>query len=174
MSVTTVIVRPELSSLATISPIAPEQFSDLRALHRLAVVATRWRYYAPREIAAKLQQIESPEYTAQLMAAKGLAASLCGTLIGTAFWSADPTVSSDASLAELYVHPAFTRGGIATRLVGSCERLAGNAGFRRMRARVDLVARPLFAKLGYQRESYERNQIDADACYPLMVMSRPL
>jgi GNAT superfamily N-acetyltransferase len=174
MTITTVIARPELSSLATISPIAPEQFSDMRALHRLAVVSSRWRYYAPREIAAKLLQIDSPEYTLQLMAAKGLAASLCGTLIGTAFWSADPTLSSDASLAELYVHPAYIRGGVATRLVHTCERLAGGAGFRRMRAHVDLVARPLFAKLGYQRESYERNQIDPDACFPLLVMTRLL
>jgi GNAT superfamily N-acetyltransferase len=168
------IPRTNLSSIASITSITPEHLSDVRALHRLAVVSSRWRYYAQREIDAKLRQIDSADYTQRLMARRGLAATLCDTLVGTAFWTGDETFPRDAALAELYVHPAFTRCGIATRLVQVCERLAASAGCIRLRARIDLNERALFAKLGYEPERFERNEIEPETCFPLLVVSRPL
>lgn len=173
MTITT-IAQPDLAALATIAPLTPEHYSDVRALHRLAIRTSGWRFYSLREVGAKIDEIDGADYTLRLMREHGLAARICGTLVATAFWSAADDDNRTAVISDLYVHPAFEGGDIATRLVHAIESSAFAAGCRRMRVRASLDSRGLYAQLGYERESFELYYIASNVCFPLQVLTRGL
>ncbi len=44
----------DLMKLTSIVPCTPEDYSDLRDLHKMTINATGWRFYSLAEVAAKL------------------------------------------------------------------------------------------------------------------------
>nr|WP_228024005.1 GNAT family N-acetyltransferase [Synechocystis salina] len=49
----------------------------------------------------------------------------------------------------LFVHPAFTRRGIATMLIQAVERLAFTNGVSQLQTKASMVARPFFESRGF-------------------------
>ncbi len=162
----------DLKKLTSIVPCTPEDYSDLRALHKMAINATGWHFYSLKEVAAQLSEIDQPDYTIALLNETVFLAKLDDLLVGAASWRPSNDHPQTAVIAALYLHPAFTNGGIATALIQECEQASYNAGFRWISALSDLNSRPFFAKLGYEAKGYRNSKCNQSIQYPLQVMTR--
>lgn len=162
----------DLMKLTSIVPCTPEDFSDLRALHKMAINATGWHFYSLKEVAAQLIEIDQPDYTITLLSENVLLAKIDGLLVGAASWRPSNDHPQTAVIAALYLHPAFTNGGIATALIQKCEQASYDGGFRWISALSDLNSRPFFAKLGYEAKGYRNSKRNQSVQYPLQVMTR--
>jgi GNAT superfamily N-acetyltransferase len=60
----------------------------------------------------------------------------------------DPHVDP-AKIRAFFVHPAFARQGLGTRILEACEQAAQNAGFTRFELTATLTGVPLYARHGY-------------------------
>lgn len=60
----------------------------------------------------------------------------------------NPT-SDAARVRAFYVHPKWSRKGLGTRLIESCENAARDAGFRRIELLATLPGVPLYSANGY-------------------------
>jgi GNAT superfamily N-acetyltransferase len=56
-----------------------------------------------------------------------------------------------AKIRAFFVHPAWARRGLGTRLLQACERAALEAGFRRCEMGATLSGVPLYERHGYRR-----------------------
>jgi GNAT superfamily N-acetyltransferase len=61
----------------------------------------------------------------------------------------DPRTES-ARIRAFYVHPHFSRRGVASKLLDACESAARKAGFRRIELAATLPGEPLYAAKGYE------------------------
>lgn len=64
----------------------------------------------------------------------------------------DPRLDPDTEPARIrafFVHPDWSRRGLARQLFGTCERAARAAGFRRFELMATLPGEPLYAALGF-------------------------
>jgi GNAT superfamily N-acetyltransferase len=59
--------------------------------------------------------------------------------------------SDAAKIRAFFVHPAWSRRGLGTRLLQACERAAWDAGFRRCEMGATLSGVPLYELHGYRR-----------------------
>ena len=60
--------------------------------------------------------------------------------------------ATDATkVRAFFVHPAWSRRGLGTRLLAACEQAAWNAGFRRAEMGATLSGVPLYERHGYRR-----------------------
>ena len=166
------ISKFDLMKLTSIVPCTPEDFSDLRALHKMAINATGWHFYSLKEVAAQLDEIDHPDYTIALLSENVLLAKLNGLLVGAASWRPSNGHPQTAVIAALYLHPAFTNGGIATALIQKCEQASYDGGFRWISALSDLNSRPFFSKLGYEAKGYRNSKRNQTVQYPLQIMTR--
>ena len=62
----------------------------------------------------------------------------------------DPATDA-AKIRAFFVHPAWSRRGLGTRLLLACEQAAWDAGFRRCEMGATLAGVPLYERHGYQR-----------------------
>jgi GNAT superfamily N-acetyltransferase len=62
----------------------------------------------------------------------------------------DPATDA-AKIRAFFVHPAWSRRGLGTRLLQACEQAAWNAGFRRCEMGATLSGVPLYERHGYRR-----------------------
>ena len=62
----------------------------------------------------------------------------------------DPA-SDAAKIRAFFVHPAWSRRGLGTRLLEACERVAWDVGFRRAEMGATLSGVPLYERHGYRR-----------------------
>jgi GNAT superfamily N-acetyltransferase len=60
----------------------------------------------------------------------------------------DPTVDA-ARIRAFFVHPAWSRRGLARQLYHTCERAAAAAGFRSLELMATLPGEPLYSALGF-------------------------
>lgn len=56
-----------------------------------------------------------------------------------------------ARIRAFFVHPAWARRGLGSRLLTTCEQAAWNRGFRRCEMGATLAGVPLYERYGYQR-----------------------
>jgi GNAT superfamily N-acetyltransferase len=62
----------------------------------------------------------------------------------------DPATDA-AKVRAFFVHPAWARRGLGTRLLRACEQAAWDAGFRRCEMGATLSGVPLYERHGYRR-----------------------
>ncbi len=62
----------------------------------------------------------------------------------------DPATDA-AKVRAFFVHPAWSRRGLGTRLLLACERAAWDAGFRRCEMGATLSGVPLYERHGYRQ-----------------------
>lgn len=62
----------------------------------------------------------------------------------------DPAIDA-AKIRAFFVHPAWSRRGLGTRLLQACEQAAWDAGFRRAEMGATLSGVPLYERHGYHR-----------------------
>jgi GNAT superfamily N-acetyltransferase len=158
--------------LTSIVPCAPEDFSDLRELHKAAINTAGWHFYSLAEVAAKLSEIDEPDYTITLLNENVLLAKLNNLLVGVSSWRPSKEHPQTAVITQLFLHPLFGNGGIASALIKKNEQMAYEHGFRWISAHADLNSREFFTRLGYETKGFKGCKSDSSSPYPLQIMTR--
>lgn len=168
----TSVSKYDLTKLTSIVPCTPEDFSEMRELHKASISNTGWRYYSLAEVAAKIQEIDDPDYTISLLNENILLAKMDHLLIGVSAWHPSDDHPQTAVITQLFIHPLFTNGGIATTLIQENEQVAYDRGFRWISAQSDLNSRAFFSRLGYESRGFKGCKSGRSPQYPLQIMTR--
>ncbi len=166
------VEKCEFMKLASIVPASTEDYSDVRELHKSAISSVGWRFYSLAEVAAKLEAIDQPEYTADLLKENVQLAKFGHVLIGSSSWRPSNEHMQTATITHLYVNPLFSNGGVATALIEESEQLAYKSGFRWISALSDFNSRSFFSRLGYEAQGFRGCKITKTTQYPLQIMTR--
>jgi GNAT superfamily N-acetyltransferase len=122
----------------------------IRRLHALSFAALASGEHNPAQIAAHTALTEGPEYETDVLRSHlMLALTSADEIVATAGWIAAPEEPGTARIRKVFVHPAFARRGLASRLVQDAEQRAQAAGYPRLIVRANRNAVPLYRKLGY-------------------------
>jgi GNAT superfamily N-acetyltransferase len=156
-----------LSGRLSIRPARAADAEMLEALQRLALCRLAASHYPASHIEAVLRFIGTLD-PALIEDGTYYVAEVDGLMVGCGGWSFrarilgnDQTILSDPSrkleahsdaarIRAVFVHPDWTRHGIARRLVGTAEAAAREAGFRHVTLVSTLNAEPLYRSLGYR------------------------
>jgi GNAT superfamily N-acetyltransferase len=142
--------RSELMLDVVLRPAEVADLAAIRRLHALSFRTLAQGEQSPAQIDAHTRLTEAPEYEADVLRSNlMLALSPEDGIIATAGWIAVPEEPGTARIRKVFVHPAWARRGLATRLVQDAEHRAHAAGYPRMVVRANRNAVPLYRKLGY-------------------------
>ena len=166
------VSKLDFMKLASIVQSTPEDFSDIRELHKTSIKSAGWHYYSLAEVDAKLNEIDEPDYTISLLNQNVLLAKINNILVGSCAWRPSEEHPQTAVITHLYIHPAYSNGGIATALIEENEQVAYNSGFRWISARSDFNSRSFFTQLGYKTKGFRGCNTPRAIQYPLQVMTR--
>lgn len=83
----------------------------------------------------------------------------------------DPTTEA-ARIRAFFVHPEWTRRGLARRIYGECARAAWNAGFRRFELMSTKPGEPLYTALGFQPVERVHQRLPGDVEIEFTRMAR--
>lgn len=143
--------RSELVLDIVLRAAAATDLAAIQRLHALSFATLASSEHSAEQIAAHTRLTESAEYEADALRSHlMLALSPAGDIVATAGWIAVTGEADTARIRKVFVHPDWTRRGLATRLVLDAERRALEAGYPRMIVRANRNAVPLYRKLGYQ------------------------
>ena len=138
----------------------------LRTLIYASVRALSVGYYSEGEIASSLRYVFGPD--TQLIAdATYYVIESEGTIVASGGWSrrktlyggdqvksaVDPLLDparEPARIRAFFVHPAWTRRGLARRLYEACATAARSAGFHELELASTLPGAPLYRALGFE------------------------
>jgi GNAT superfamily N-acetyltransferase len=123
----------------------PEDVPRLLEIRHAAFARHAPAAYSPEEVATLLADVSEEELPAMVASRQLFVARAAARLIvGLAGWK-------DTRLRHVYVDPAYTRRGIATRLLGHVEAdFRTRTGATRIEAGVALHAEPFYRARGYQ------------------------
>ena len=102
-------------------------------------------HYTPQEIEAWVAQRTPEIYTEAIATRDFLAAEEQGTIVGFGQLNSDT-----AEVEAIYVSPSHVRHGVGGQLLRELERIAGNAGVRRLRVSASLNSVPFYSQAGYE------------------------
>jgi len=123
----------------------------IRRLHALSFAVLARQQHSPAQIAAHAALTEAPEYESDVLRSHlTLALTSTGEIVATAGWIAVPGEPGMARIRKVFVHPAWARRGLASRLVRDAEQRAHAAGYPRLIVRANRNAVPLYRSLGYE------------------------
>jgi GNAT superfamily N-acetyltransferase len=156
-----------LSGRLSIRPARAADAEMLEALQQLALRRLAASHYPACQIEAGLKLVGTLDPTL-IEDGTYYVAEVDGLMVGCGGWSfrahilgndqsilSDPSRKLDpcadaARIRAVFVHPDWTRHGIARRLVGTAEAAAREAGFRHVTLVSTLNAEPLYRSLGYR------------------------
>jgi N-acetylglutamate synthase-like GNAT family acetyltransferase len=184
--------------LATINDIAA-----LQGLIRDSVSSLGAEYYSPRQIGRSLAHIFGVD-TQLILDGTYFIAEVEGQVAGSGGWSKRKTLfggdqakaargesllnSSDNSTVDasldpatdaariraFYVHPMWSRKGIASLILKSCEEAARNEGFRNIELAATLPGVPFYLARGYKKAEEILIQMEDDETLSTFLMTRSL
>ncbi len=79
-----------------------------------------------------------------------------------------------ARVRAFFVHPEWTRRGIARRILATCEAAIVGAGFRRIELVATLAGEPLYANMGYAVQRRDQLPLQSGLTLPVAHMSKAL
>jgi GNAT superfamily N-acetyltransferase len=79
-----------------------------------------------------------------------------------------------AKIRAFFVHPAWARRGIGSRILEVCEAAALTAGFRRLEMGATLTGVPLYRARGYQEREHLEVPLGPDLSLPIVHMEKLL
>jgi len=79
-----------------------------------------------------------------------------------------------AKIRAFFVHPDWTRKGIAKRIISFCEESAKNEGFKQMELASTLPGEPLYAALGYRVKVRFDYRLQDGVIMPLIQMTKQI
>lgn len=132
----------------------PEDLAAVRALHDRAFRILAAHVHSPAQLEAHAALVAAEEYAADLARSNLLLAWRDDFgLLATAGWLAMEDRPQTARIRKVFVHPDWSRRGLARRLVGEAEACAAAAGYSRLYVRANINAVPLYASMGYREET---------------------
>jgi N-acetylglutamate synthase-like GNAT family acetyltransferase len=145
--------------------------ADIPAIQALigeSVSGLSSQFYSSRQIASALSHVFGVD--SQLISDRTYyVASIEGRIVGAGGWSKRKTLfggdqlkseETDALLdpgehaariRAFYVHPAWSRRGIGSRILQACEHAAASAGFSKIELVATLPGEPLYLAKGYKK-----------------------
>lgn len=147
-----------MNTWLTLRTARPEDVPELRRMHRRSMRELGGALYTPAQIEGLFLTLDTAD-PALVAAGRYFVAEADGTIVGSGGWGrAMPGVAAteadgppDATIRAVFVHPAFTRRGIARRIMDVAETdavLRGRAETIRLVA--TLSGLPLYRALGYR------------------------
>lgn len=148
--------------------LRPATMADVPALQELIHVSVRGLsagHYSPAQIEAALDEVFGVD--TQLIAdGTYYVIEDASVLVASGGWSArrtlfggdqmklaeDPILDPEVDAARIrafFVHPEWSRRGLARQLYDTCERAAAAAGFRSFELMATLPGEPLYSALGF-------------------------
>jgi predicted N-acetyltransferase YhbS len=167
---------------------------DIPALDRLIPLSVRAlssRHYTLSQIEAALIKVFGVD--SQLIAdGTYYVADVGGEIVGCGGWSKRTTLyggdqskpgepeplldaeEDPARIRAFFVHPDWTRRGIARQILEACESAALESGFRRMELVATLPGEPLYAAFGYDVAERFAIELRGGEELPVARMTKPL
>jgi GNAT superfamily N-acetyltransferase len=172
----------------------PADIPALEELIRASVLELQTADYSPeqRERALELvfgvdtQLVEDGTYfVAQVQRDGGAVIAACGgwskrkTLYGSDHCAGREDALLDpqrdaAKIRAFFVHPAWARRGIGSRILEVCEAAAFTAGFRRLEMGATLTGVPLYRARGYLEREHLAVPLGPDLSLPIVHMEKLL
>ena len=134
-----------------IRPFRSEDAESVAALTLAAIRTVGSQAYSPAQVEAWASRHPDPDRFIQRCADGAhiwVAVDDADTPVAYALLEFDP--EQGGHLDMLYCHPNHTRRGLAERLLSLAESHARNAGLARLFTEASELARPAFARAGYQ------------------------
>ena len=167
--------------------------ADVPALHALIEASVRGLQandYTPAEIEGALghalgldsQLVADGTYfiaevDGEMVASGGWSyrATLCGSdgMTGREPASLDPARDA-AKIRAIFVHPAWARKGLGTRMLAHCEQQAKEAGFTRLEMGSTLTGAPLYRLRGYEERERLAIPLPNGEALPVIRMCKSL
>ncbi len=143
--------------------------ADAAALRELIPLSARELsrgFYSPQETESAIRFVFGPDSQLIEDGTYFVAEEEDGTLVGCGGWSrrrrsyggdqmrteADPLLDPATEAGRIrafFVHPAFARRGIGSRILNACVEAAREAGFRRLELAATLPGVPLYEAFGF-------------------------
>jgi GNAT superfamily N-acetyltransferase len=79
-----------------------------------------------------------------------------------------------AKIRAFFVHPAWARRGIASQILGACERAAIDAGFTRLEMGATLTGVPFYAARGYEARERALVPLPNALSMAIVMMEKPI
>jgi ribosomal protein S18 acetylase RimI-like enzyme len=137
-------MTPDMEPI-TVEDARPDDVPRLLEIRRAAFARHAPAAYSPAEVATLLADVSEDELQAMIASRQlFVARTAARVIVGLAGWKG-------TQLRHVYVDPAYTRRGIATRLLGHVEAdFRTRTGATRIEAGVALHAEPFYQARGYQ------------------------
>ncbi len=132
----------------------PDDYATIRYVQSAAVRTLASSLLDENEVAAAIDTINSPGYTAALMAKSVFLAELNGDVIGTCAWFPNDDRGHAARIGGLFVLPLFQAHGFGRRLLQHAELDAVRHGYERFNAIAPVSVADLFTTLNYVISSF--------------------
>ncbi|MEH2062550.1 MAG: GNAT family N-acetyltransferase [Nostoc sp.] len=79
-----------------------------------------------------------------------------------------------ARIRAFFVHPAWARRGIGSKIMAACEAAAIGAGFSRLELVATLAGEPLYQAHGFDNIEHFEISLSNGACLPVIRMSKQI
>jgi GNAT superfamily N-acetyltransferase len=153
-------------------PLDLDDLSSARYVHSSAFRRLAALHYNSEEIEAFVEQVYSPAYGDQLLAADTIAVWVGEELAGTASWAPANDTGHTARISDVFVQPLFSGLGLGTLLVRAVEERARRAGFTATSVRATRNAQAFFESLGYFVTSHGVRSTQAGVDLQVVFMRR--
>jgi GNAT superfamily N-acetyltransferase len=172
-------------------------FSDvpvLQDLIRHSVLGLQGSDYTPEQLELALERVfgvdtqlieDGTYFVAEAKVEEGHALAGCGgwskrkTLYGSDHCAGREDALLDpqreaAKIRAFFVHPAWARRGVGSRILEVCEAAAAAAGFRRLEMGATLTGVPLYAARGYSEGERREVPLTPGLSLPIVHMEKQL
>jgi GNAT superfamily N-acetyltransferase len=163
---------------------------DLRALIEVSVRALSDRIYSPSQIEAALAEMFGVD-TQLIEDGTYYVIEEGSTIVAAGGWSARQTLyggdqakreedsildpsTTPARIRAFFVHPAWTRRGLARRLFNECETAAREKGFRSFELAATLPGIPLYRAIGFTAVEEISIPLSGNQVLPCLRMRRSI
>jgi N-acetylglutamate synthase-like GNAT family acetyltransferase len=178
----------------TIRQAVPEDLPALQELIRESVLGLQTADYTPEQLKRALELVfgvdtqlveDGTYFVAQIRIEDAEVIAACGgwskrkTLYGSDHCAGreDALLDPDHDAAKIrafFVHPAWARRGIGSRILEVCEAAAFAADFRRLEMGATLTGVPLYRARGYVEREHREVPLGPDLSLPIIHMEKQL
>ena len=180
--------------LLTVRQAIPEDIPVLQELIRVSVLGLQAGDYTPEQLELALDRVfgvdtqlirDGTYFVAEAMADHAQVIAGCGgwskrkTLFGSDHYACredallDPAHDA-AKIRAFFVHPAWARRGVGSRILEVCETAAAAEGFRRLEMGATLTGVPLYLARGYVEKEHREVPLVPGLSLPIVHMEKHL
>jgi GNAT superfamily N-acetyltransferase len=180
--------------LLTVRQAIPGDIPALQELIRVSVLGLQAGDYTPEQLKLALERVfgvdsqlinDGTYFVAEAMVDQAQVIAGCGgwskrkTLFGSDHCAGredallDPAHDA-AKIRAFFVHPAWARRGVGSRILEVCEAAAAAEGFRRLEMGATLTGVPLYLARGYVEKEHREVPLVPGLSLPIVHMEKQL